>query len=205
MARPIRIPLVVKSGAWYSVRRRDRSNDALDHLRLVLDETAATDRLAFLLTEKGKPFSDAGFGNWFRDRCNEAGIPTGYSTHGVRKYAATEHANRGATAHELMAWFGWLTFGRQSATPALRLGGNSRLEWYRSSQREHEVTNAMPASQYKPRNTLKYSIRALKLASCGNCAGTRPLEYSGRRAERHCHPRPGCSEAGPTIPIRRNQ
>ena len=109
MARPIRIPLVVKSGAWYSVRRRDRSNDALDHLRLVLDETAATDRLAFLLTEKGKPFSDAGFGNWFRDRCNEAGIPTGYSTHGVRKYAATEHANRGATAHELMAWFGWLT------------------------------------------------------------------------------------------------
>src|SRR5436305_15324352 len=80
MARPIRIPLVVKSGAWYSVRRRDRSNDALDHLRLVLDEPAATDRLAFLLTEKGKPFSDAGFGNWFRDRCNEAGIPTGYSS-----------------------------------------------------------------------------------------------------------------------------
>jgi hypothetical protein len=36
-------------------------------------------------------------------------VPVGYSAHGIRKYAATEHANRGATAHELMAWFGWIT------------------------------------------------------------------------------------------------
>jgi hypothetical protein len=26
-----------------------------------------------LVTADGKPFSDAGFGNWFRDRCDEAG------------------------------------------------------------------------------------------------------------------------------------
>jgi site-specific recombinase XerD len=66
-------------------------------------------QLTYLLNEYGRPFSDAGFGNWFRERCNEAGIPVGYSAHGIRKYAATLRANRGATAHELMAWFGWLS------------------------------------------------------------------------------------------------
>ena len=28
----------------------------------------------FLVTEYGRPFTAAGFGNWFRDRCNEAGL-----------------------------------------------------------------------------------------------------------------------------------
>ena len=30
--------------------------------------------LTFLVTAFGKPFTSAGFGNWFRDRCNEAGF-----------------------------------------------------------------------------------------------------------------------------------
>src|SRR5271156_4831332 len=29
--------------------------------------------LTFLVTKQGKPLSAAGFGNWFRDRCDEAG------------------------------------------------------------------------------------------------------------------------------------
>lgn len=81
----------------------------LPDLQAALDRLPQSDQLTFLVTERGKPFMDAGFGNWFRERCNEAGISVGYSAHGIRKYAATEHANRGATAHELMAWFGWLT------------------------------------------------------------------------------------------------
>lgn len=81
----------------------------LDGLAAILDEMAISDRLVFLLNDYGRPFTPAGFGNWFRDRCNEAGLSTGYSAHGVRKYAATLRANLGATAHELMAWFGWLT------------------------------------------------------------------------------------------------
>lgn len=94
--------------------RRHKTNvlveiPVLDGLAAILAETAASERLAFLVTDQGKPFTPAGFGNWFRDRCNEAGIPTGYSAHGVRKYAATVRANLGATAHQLMAWFGWLT------------------------------------------------------------------------------------------------
>jgi integrase len=29
----------------------------------------------FLVTDYGKPFTPAGFGNWFRERCNAAGLP----------------------------------------------------------------------------------------------------------------------------------
>ena len=49
----------------------------------------------FLVTDQGMAFTPAGFGNRFRDRCNEAGIPVGYSAHGIRKYAATLRANLG--------------------------------------------------------------------------------------------------------------
>lgn len=38
----------------------------------------------FLVTEYGKPFTAAGFGNWFRARCNEADLPH-CSAHGLRK------------------------------------------------------------------------------------------------------------------------
>ncbi len=64
--------------------------------------------LTFLNTEYGKPFAAAGFGNWFRERCDEAGLPQ-CAAHGLRKAAAVRHAMNGATAPELMAWFGWKT------------------------------------------------------------------------------------------------
>jgi integrase len=64
--------------------------------------------LTFLVTEQGKPFTAAGFGNWFRDRCDEAGLPN-CAAHGLRSAAATRLADYGATAHQLMSWFGWRT------------------------------------------------------------------------------------------------
>jgi integrase len=64
--------------------------------------------LAFLVTERGQPFTAAGFGNWFRDRCNEAGIPD-LSAHGLRKAGATRLGECGATDHEIMSWGGWKT------------------------------------------------------------------------------------------------
>jgi integrase len=50
----------------------------------------------------GKPFSVAGFGNWFRDRCDEAGLPQ-CSSHGLRKLAATRLAQVGCSEREIMA------------------------------------------------------------------------------------------------------
>lgn len=82
----------------------------LQDLQDVIDKTPTGD-LAFLVTEQGRPFTANGFGGWFRDRCDEAGLP-GLSAHGLRKAAATRAAENGATAHQLMAIFGWLTINQ---------------------------------------------------------------------------------------------
>jgi integrase len=82
----------------------------LPHLTAELALHTAGDQLAFLTTSFGKPFTAAGFGNWFRERCDEAGLPQ-CTAHGLRKAAAVRHALNGATAAELMAWFGWKTIG----------------------------------------------------------------------------------------------
>lgn len=50
----------------------------------------------FLVTEFGKPFTPAGFGNWFRERCDEAGLPH-CSAHGLRKAMSRRLAEGGAT------------------------------------------------------------------------------------------------------------
>jgi integrase len=63
----------------------------------------------FLITRFGKPFAKAGFGNWFRDRCNEAGLPTGISAHGLRKATARRLADLGCTAHQIAAVTGHAT------------------------------------------------------------------------------------------------
>jgi integrase len=95
--------------------RRKKTNVQFDipllpDLLAELELHPKTDQLAFLVTENGKPFSAAGFGNWFRDRCDEAGLPQ-CSAHGLRKAAAVRHVLNGATTSELMAWFGWRTIG----------------------------------------------------------------------------------------------
>jgi integrase len=58
--------------------------------------------LTFLVTERGAPFTAAGFGNWFRDRCNEAELPQ-CSAHGLRKLAATRLANAGCSTDQVKA------------------------------------------------------------------------------------------------------
>jgi integrase len=63
-------------------------------------------QLTFLLTEAGAPFTENGFYNVFRDWCDQAGVPRGYSAHGLRKARARLLAEAGATAHEIMAWTG---------------------------------------------------------------------------------------------------
>jgi hypothetical protein len=46
----------------------------LPPLQKIIDATPTGD-LTFLVTGKGgRPFTAAGFGNWFRDRCDEAGL-----------------------------------------------------------------------------------------------------------------------------------
>jgi integrase len=78
----------------------------LPALQRIID-ASPTGEMTFLVNDLGRPFTDAGFGNWFRDRCVEAGVRG--RAHGLRKAGATIAANNGATAHQLMAIFGWDT------------------------------------------------------------------------------------------------
>jgi integrase/recombinase XerD len=70
-------------------------------LSTVLNAGAIGD-LTFLVTDYRKRFSAAGFGQWFRQWCNEAGLPH-CSAHGLRKAGAACAEENGATAHEPMA------------------------------------------------------------------------------------------------------
>jgi integrase len=54
------------------------------------------------VTSFGKPYSPAGFGNWFRELCDEAGCPD-ISAHGLRKACARRLAELGCSAHEIAA------------------------------------------------------------------------------------------------------
>lgn len=84
---------------------KPRDIPILPPLRRSIDATASG-HLAYLVTEYGKPFTANGFGNWFRKRCDEAGLPQ-CSAHGLRKAGATIAAENGASEHQLMAVFGW--------------------------------------------------------------------------------------------------
>jgi len=61
------------------------------------------ENMTFLMTAQGKPFSEAGFTNWFRDMVKEAGLPDGLSPHGLRKAACVRLADAGRSATEIMA------------------------------------------------------------------------------------------------------
>ncbi len=61
------------------------------------------DNLTFLVTASGKPFTPAGFTNWFRVMTREAGLPDGLSPHGLRKATCRRLAEAGCTPHEIMA------------------------------------------------------------------------------------------------------
>jgi integrase len=50
----------------------------------------------FLVTDYGRQFTPAGFGGWFRDRCDEAGLPQ-CSAHGLRKAFLRRMAEAGCS------------------------------------------------------------------------------------------------------------
>jgi integrase len=59
--------------------------------------------MTFLIGERGRPFTPDGFGNFFRERCDEAGLPKRCSAHGLRKAAATRLANAGCSTDQIKA------------------------------------------------------------------------------------------------------
>ena len=64
--------------------------------------------MLFLTHTRGRPYKPETLGNWFRDRCNDAGL-THCAAHGLRKSGATRLAERGATEFEIMAFLAHAT------------------------------------------------------------------------------------------------
>jgi integrase len=89
------------------LRRTPSQKPLLPVLRAIIAECSdVLGPLTFLVTEQGKPFTENGIGNWFRDRCDEAGL-TMCTAHGLKKAGATIAAENGATTRQLMAMFDW--------------------------------------------------------------------------------------------------
>jgi site-specific recombinase XerD len=110
----------------------------LQELREILDaSTLGTS--TFLATEHGRPFSDKGFGAKMRDWCDQAGLPH-CTAHGLRKAGATTAAENGATVHELMKMFGWMSvrqaelYTRAAEQKRLAATGLQRLSGQRAAK-----------------------------------------------------------------------
>jgi integrase len=71
-------------------------------LSAILD-ASASGHLTLATTEHGKPFSAAGFGNWFREQCDKAELPKQCSAHGLRKAACRRLAEAGCTVKQIAA------------------------------------------------------------------------------------------------------
>jgi integrase len=71
-------------------------------LAAIIDATP-TNHLTFLVTEYGQPFTPAGFGNWFREQCDAAGLPARCAAHGLHKAACRRLAEAGCSANVIAA------------------------------------------------------------------------------------------------------
>lgn len=101
-------PQHIKNEVLFWTRKKTESTAALDleipvhpELRRIIDATPSG-HLTFLVTEFGKPFAVAGFGNWFREQCDMANLRH-CTFHGLRKAASVRLAEAGCTPHEIAA------------------------------------------------------------------------------------------------------
>ena len=121
-------------------------------LRASID-AAPTGDLVFLTNKQGQAFNDAAFGMWFIRKCRKIGLH-GYSAHGLRKAGATIAASNGATAHELMAMFGWSrlsmaeVYTRQADRERLARGASERI-----------ANNARPHLEISPGSNAKNGMK----------------------------------------------
>ena len=88
-------------------------------LQAIMDASPTGD-LSFLVTEQSKPFTAAGFTKLVSRTLQRGRPASGLSAHGLRKAGATRAAENGATAHQLMAIFGWRTIKQAEGLHARR-------------------------------------------------------------------------------------
>jgi integrase len=157
---------VVRMGRQHMSQHRDDDGVLLDYIAVKQEKTdtplaipmhpellAAVNALphrnmTFLLSERGAPYTSDSFGNWFRDRCNEAGLPH-CSAHGLRKAAATRLANIGCSNEMIKAILGHRS--DSALAPYVRAADQRRLatEAMRRliASKEHNADKSGPPKQ----------------------------------------------------------
>jgi integrase len=140
------------------------------------DALALTPRtnLTLLMTERGAPFTAAGFGNWWRDQCNAAGLPQ-CSAHGLRKLAATRLANAGCSTDQIKAVTGHKSLSEVArytkAADQERLARQA-MRMQIGADQEQKLSNLSPRLDKSGKKS-----RAIK----GSGEGWRPREDSNLR------------------------
>lgn len=89
-------PQHIKDG-WITVKqlKTGKTLDIPIHPKLAESIAATkTSHLAFLVSQKGAPFTHKSFGMWFMRQCRAAGL-TGFAMHGLRKAASRRMAEQG--------------------------------------------------------------------------------------------------------------
>ncbi len=148
------------------------------------------EHLTFLTTAFGKPFTAAGFGNWFREMCDAAKL-SHCSAHGLRKAAARRLAEAGCSEHEIGAITGHATLReivrytkaadqRRLASCGDGKGESENIKWLTeqivSQIGEKHVTNQTSKEGLAPRAGLLTSDPAVnsrllyQLSYRGTCA-----------------------------------
>lgn len=129
----------------------EKGGETIEVTRRIEPELAATlaqgpvGDLVWVCGVQGRPFTKESFGNTFKDACVAAGI-LDKSAHGLRKLSATMWADRGATEHELMAMFGWMSpamaalYTRKAHRRKLALNAHDRLAMPTPSEKVRATT-----------------------------------------------------------------
>lgn len=95
----VRVGRQNRRGAHLYLSHKKNSSETTIRIMPQLEEAieaCPSGHMPYLVTSFGKPFTAAGFGNWFREACNEAGLPH-CSAHGLRKAMARRLAESNAT------------------------------------------------------------------------------------------------------------
>lgn len=139
-----------KTGVKLSLKIHKALADAL--------ASAGRSNLTFLVTEQGAPFSPAGFGNLFRQWCDEAGL-AGRSAHGLRKSAARRVADAGRSTKQIQAVTGHTTLQQVDlytrASDQVRLADEAVDSMPDRSDREQNFPNRKSRLDKTPRKALK--------------------------------------------------
>jgi integrase len=146
----------------FTQEKNQRSNPVtlslpiIDELARIIAATP-TGHLAFIVTEFGKPFSANGFGNKFRDWCDQAGLEH-CSAHGLRKASAARLAELGCTVKEIAAITGHQSLKeveRYTRSARQKLLARSAMRKFSAGEKKRTANDFASPKPAKPKGEAK--------------------------------------------------